>query len=117
MKVFILNFYVDWWQSPEYLYQFLDTQPFIKNWMALPPSIFICSDRDAHTLSDLISKELPEVWFFLAEIDQLKSNGFLSTALWDFINSPRPNEAKKNPVIPSINRPSLGLPPIQKKLR
>lgn len=68
----------------------LDTRPEIKNWFAfLPTAIFIISDRNATTLSNLIQNTFPGRFFMITEVPPGSNNGWLAKDAWDFINFPR----------------------------
>jgi hypothetical protein len=69
---------------------YLDTRREVKNWFAfLPDAIFIISDSDALTLSNLFSLKFPSRYFLITEVPAGKNNGWLIQRAWDFINNPK----------------------------
>jgi hypothetical protein len=87
-KVYLLTTNGMWWQR---LTGFLDMRPEVLNWFMVfgGNAIPIASRADVTTLTRLIHEGLPDHWFILAEVDPLKTNGWVNEQVWDFLNAPK----------------------------
>ena len=69
---------------------FLDTRPEVLNWLTLfPDMVLIVSVENTSKLSALMREQFPNFFFFISEIDPLKTDGWLPQVVWDFINAPK----------------------------
>jgi hypothetical protein len=90
MKAFILSYDSKQISEKNFL-QYLDTRPEILNWFSIiPNTVFIVSNRSAHSLVNVFQKNYPNVFLIISEFDTLKDNGLLSDEAWDFLNNPKP---------------------------
>lgn len=88
MKAYIISFYQPEISDNE-LVKFLDSQDEILNWRNdLPNTVFVVSNNNAHSLSELIGEQFPESNFIVAEYVPRNSNGLLDEDAWDFLNEP-----------------------------
>jgi hypothetical protein len=87
-RVFLLVTNAWWWQR---LTGFLDMRPEVLNWFMVfgANAVLIVSRADVQTLTKVIHEGLPDFLFLLAEIDPLKTNGWINPQVWDFINNPK----------------------------
>lgn len=69
---------------------YLDTQPIVKNWLAvLPAGIIIISHETAFELSKVFRERFPNQFFMCTEISRGANDGWLTKENWDFINEPK----------------------------
>jgi hypothetical protein len=70
---------------------FLDTRPEVANWFAVfAEMVLIISKSDLTSITGILHVTAPAFNFFVAEVEAGKVNGWLSSAVWDFINNPGP---------------------------
>jgi phosphoglycolate phosphatase-like HAD superfamily hydrolase len=88
MKSYIISFYQQEISDDE-LVEFLDEQNEILNWRKeLPNTVFVVSNKNAHSLSKLLAEEFPESLFIIAEYSTYNSDGLLDEESWEFLNNP-----------------------------
>ena len=88
MKAYIISFYQREISDDE-LVTFLNDQDEVLNWRTdIPHTVFVASNSNAESLSELIAEEFPESLFIVAEYVPYNSNGLLDEESWDFLNSP-----------------------------
>lgn len=72
------------------LLNFLDTRTEIKNWYAfLPSAVFVISDRNANSISDILRTRYPGRFLFVTPVVGVQTDGWLPQAAWDFVNQPK----------------------------
>lgn len=88
MKAYIISFYQQEVSDDE-LMKFLDTQDEILNWRnEFPNTVFVVSNDNAESLTELIAEEFPQSSFIVAEYVRHNSNGLLDEETWEFLNEP-----------------------------
>src|ERR1043165_3629410 len=89
MKAYIISFYQREISDDE-LVAFLEAKREVLNLMrALPDTVFIISDRDASSLTNLIDRKFPHAFSIVAEYEPYNTDGSLPEEMWNFLNEPR----------------------------
>lgn len=90
MKAYIISFYQQEVSDHE-VAAFLRSRREVLNLKRpLPHVAFVISERNASSLTELISKKFPQGFFIVAEYDPYNSDGALPGEMWDFLNNPKP---------------------------
>jgi uncharacterized protein (DUF2249 family) len=89
VKVFILSFSDE--AAEQDVLNYLDRRREVLNWLSvLPNNVFIVSDHNAETLTNLLARKFPDTFFVVSEYSARKANGMLTDEAWDFLNNPKP---------------------------
>jgi hypothetical protein len=95
MKAYIISFYQQEVSDDE-LIAFLDGRREILNLARpLPNTVFIASDRNAGSLTELIERKFPQSFFIVAEYVPYNSDGSLTGDMWEFLNNPKSKRGRR----------------------